>query len=329
MKNAAPVGKQESGAKNYLTREQFTAVVRERATGKWHGILRSLGVPVEALRNRHGPCPGCGGVDRFRFDDRDGRGTFVCGGGGDRLAGDGFTLLQHVFGLRFPEAVDAVARDLGLAKGDAAITDEQRRQWQEQARQRREQVDAERERKHRRCAEDAATLWSDAEPAEAHAYLQRKGVQAHGIRQRGGLLLVPMFDAAGALWNVQKISADGSKRFLPGRKSGLFYGIRGRDMMAICEGFATAASLHEATGWHTVCAFDAGNLLPVAEALAGRCPIIIAADNDKTGLSSGQKAADAISARLMVPATPGADWNDAPPDDLRAAVVGLQRRVAA
>lgn len=330
MKNAAPVGKQESGAKNsYQSREQFTALVRERATGKWPEILRAIGVPAEALRNVHGPCPGCGGVDRFRFDNLGGRGTFACGGGGDLLVGDGFTLVQHYSGCRFPEAVDATARTLGLAKGDATITDEQRHQWQDQARHRREQADAERESKHRSCAEDAARLWSGAEPAGAHAYLAQKGVQAHGIRQRGGLLLVPMMDAEGALWNLQKIDGNGQKRFLPGRKRGLFYGIRGRNVMAICEGFATAASLHEATGWHVVCAFDAGNLLPVAEALAGRCPIIIAADHDEAGLSHGQKAADAIGARLMVPQTPGADWNDAGTEELERAVQNLARNVAA
>ncbi len=91
------------------TRADFTnyaASVRAAATGRWLAILTELGVPESALRNRHGPCPGCGGHDRFRFDNRDGRGTFICGqGGNDVLAGDGFTLLEHSLGLSFPAAL--------------------------------------------------------------------------------------------------------------------------------------------------------------------------------------------------------------------------------
>ena len=53
--------------------------------GRWPGILRELGVDDSFLQNRHGPCPFCGGKDRFRFDDKDGRGTYYCSqcGSGD------------------------------------------------------------------------------------------------------------------------------------------------------------------------------------------------------------------------------------------------------
>lgn len=87
--------------------------VRARACGHWQSILPALGVPEESLRNRHGPCPGCGGRDRFRFDDLDGRGTWYCGGGGDPQSGDGFALLCHVHGWTATEALHAVARWLG------------------------------------------------------------------------------------------------------------------------------------------------------------------------------------------------------------------------
>jgi putative DNA primase/helicase len=87
----------------------YAACVKSAATGRWPAILAELGVPESALRNRHGPCPGCGGRDRFRFDNRDGRGTFICSqGGNDELAGDGFTLLEHCFGLSFADALRRV-----------------------------------------------------------------------------------------------------------------------------------------------------------------------------------------------------------------------------
>lgn len=95
----------------------FVANVKAAATGRWPAILSELGVPDSALRNRHGPCPGCGGRDRFRFDNRDGRGTFICGrGGDDELAGDGFTLLEHVFGLSFADATRRVGDLLHVSR---------------------------------------------------------------------------------------------------------------------------------------------------------------------------------------------------------------------
>jgi len=67
--------------------EQFMA----RCQGRWQQILMAAGMGRQFLKNAHGPCPICGGSDRFRFDDKDGRGTFFCSGCG---AGDGLKLYQ-------------------------------------------------------------------------------------------------------------------------------------------------------------------------------------------------------------------------------------------
>lgn len=92
--------------------------VRAAAAGRWPAILPGLGIGPEFLRDRHGPCPGCGGHDRFRFDDRDGAGTWLCSaGGGAALAGDGFALLAHVSGWSPAECLRAVAEALGLRDG--------------------------------------------------------------------------------------------------------------------------------------------------------------------------------------------------------------------
>jgi hypothetical protein len=51
----------------------------------------------------------------------------------------------------------------------------------------------------------------------------------------------------------------------------------------LCEGYATAASLYEATCYQVVMAFSAGNLTPVAEQVRQQLPtavIVLAADND-------------------------------------------------
>ena len=66
--------------------------------GRWPEILSNLDIDASVLDGQHHPCPGCGGEDRFRFDNLDGNGTFLCsGGGGDMSAGDGFALVRHVF----------------------------------------------------------------------------------------------------------------------------------------------------------------------------------------------------------------------------------------
>jgi putative DNA primase/helicase len=82
----------------------------DAAVGRWPGIMQSLGVDPAYLRNKHGPCPICGGRDRYRYDDREGRGTWFCSHCG---SGDGFKLLQGVFGWSFNEAARQVDRIVG------------------------------------------------------------------------------------------------------------------------------------------------------------------------------------------------------------------------
>lgn len=162
---------------------------------------------------------------------------------------------------------------------------------------------AEREREQSDARASAERLWQRAVSAVAsHSYLQAKGVQVHGLRQDGARLLVPMRDTGGGLWALQTINSAGDKRFLKGsRKRGLYHAIGAAvaDILLIAEGYATAATLHESTGHPTACAFDAGNLEPVAIELRAKHPtarIIICADNDaetaeRTGRNPGVEAA--------------------------------------
>lgn len=97
------------------------------ARGKWRGILMTLGVPETALRNKHGPCPLCGGDDRFRFDDAEGRGTYICGQCG---AGDGFKLAMGYTGKGFQEVarmIDGMVGNLTPETPKQDMTAETRR----------------------------------------------------------------------------------------------------------------------------------------------------------------------------------------------------------
>lgn len=163
----------------------------------------------------------------------------------------------------------------------------------------------------------ALKLWQRARPAtDAHPYLQRKGVHAYGVRALRDSLVIPARDVAGLLHSLQFISPDGSKRFLTGgRLGGCYYPIGRPDgLLLLAEGYATAATLHQATGAAVACAFNAGNLLPVALAMRRKFPamqVVICADNDtgtpgNPGLTKAMEAARAIGAAVAVPAADGA-----------------------
>lgn len=186
------------------------------------------------------------------------------------------------------------------------------------ARQEREQADA---------AQVAELLLKSSTPAPAdHPYLTRKGVRPHGLRTDGVNLLIPMRDTSGKLHSLQRIAPDGDKRFQPGgRVKGCYFGIGKPDgVLIVCEGFATGASIHEATGQAVAMAFNAGNLVEVAQALHAKYPalrLILAADDDhqtsgNPGVTKATEAARAVGGLLATPRFPqgrgdkDTDFND-------------------
>lgn len=189
----------------------------------------------------------------------------------------------------------------------------------------------------RLAALKAEKIWSMSEAAGTAPYCTKKGLSGlHGGRistyeKSPGALIIPVRDVGtGALTSLQFIQPDGSKRFLPGgRKRGCTHkiGESNEGPIGIAEGYATAASIHEATGWEVHCAFDAGNLGHVAETLrdqgAGR-PIILFGDDDRwtdgnPGRNKALQAARQGQGMALFPDFPpdclasGArptDWND-------------------
>jgi len=91
------------------------AEIHARLGEGWRPVLQRLGIAEEFLRNKHGPCPACGGKDRFRFDNKRLRGDFICGQCG---AGDGFELLMRVHRWTFTEARRHVLEASGIT-GDS------------------------------------------------------------------------------------------------------------------------------------------------------------------------------------------------------------------
>lgn len=87
--------------------------IASQAVGKWPSILISLGVDQAFLKNKHGACPICGGKDRFRFDNRDGKGTYFCSQCG---SGDGFNMLQKINNWTFAEAANQIEGIIGKCR---------------------------------------------------------------------------------------------------------------------------------------------------------------------------------------------------------------------
>lgn len=185
-------------------------------------------------------------------------------------------------------------------------------------------------------------------PAD-HPYLARKGVGSHGVKVMAGepmlvppgaqepmrfghegALLVPLRDIDGTIWGAQAIGPGSRKSFARGGKlAGCFHMLGSPDGakgILVAEGYATAATLHEVTGLPVAVAFNAGNLLPVADALMRRYPeqsLMIAGDNDvkreQEGKANvGREKAEAVAQKLgAVALLPqfkegerGSDWND-------------------
>ncbi|EAA8857619.1 DNA primase [Salmonella enterica] len=285
----------------------------KQACGHWPRILPALGVKV--IKNRHQSCPVCGGSDRFRFDDKEGRGTWFCNQCG---AGDGLKLVEKVFGVTSSEAagkVNAVTGSLSPVAPEVIAS-----------------VEAETVVDRKAAAALAVRLMEKTRPATGNAYLTRKGFpvlecltlttmhKTGGVTFRAGDVVVPLYDDTGALVNLQLINADGLKRTLKGGQvKGACHIIEGKKQAGkrlwIAEGYATALTVHHLTGETVMVALSSVNLLSLASLARQKspaCQIVLAADRDLNGDGQSKAAAAADSCKGVVALPPVfGDWNDA------------------
>ncbi len=302
-------------------------VIREvklKANGQWQAILSHLGAEVPL--NTHTACPHCGGKDRFRFDNKDGNGTFICNQCG---SGDGLDLVQRVLGVSVTEAAKEVANIIGIdtrsACPPAYRRSEIKAQQDELKAQQAEKQANEKREKHKRFIERYNRTIANVQRGRSD-YLKAKGL--HGFEMdllQDGSLIIPLLDAGGVITGAQTIKPNGDKRLLSdSAKSGSYYPINepvNVSTVIIAEGLATALTCHliqpEA---HTVAAIDAGNLIHVAKVMRVKYPeskIIIAGDNDikpgqdNTGKLAAEKAAKVVNGVAVLPPTDDkADWDD-------------------
>lgn len=298
----------------------------ETYRGRWREILIGLGVPDKMLVNRHGPCPACGGKDRFRFDDRDGHGTYFCSHCG---AGDGPKLAMLVTGMDFREVADRIRRAAGgeiiangRLPGRASVVE--REETSDQKRRRMNQ------------------LWGRALPVKAAdpagIYLaSRLGRMPTGTGLRfqpecrypggeaWGAMLAVFIGPDGVPSGLHRtyLTADGRKAPLVSPRLSLGPLVNGgavrlapsAPVLGIAEGIETALAASRLFDVPCWAALNAGRLA-AWEPPAGVDEIVIFADNDEN--FTGQLAAfdlearmkANISVRIETPIDEGTDWND-------------------
>lgn len=210
-------------------------------------------------------------------------------------------------------------------------SDPEQRAWREKIERAQRDALAEREREAAQTMERAKGIWNAAKPADvSHAYLRTKGVKPYGLRVYGGpmalnqmrcdgALIVPARNVAGELVSLSFIAPDGQKRYLAGpRQPGCYFSIGRPDkVLCIVEGYATAASIHEATGYAVAVAFDAGNLEPTARAIRNKyssLELVLCADDDAAtpgnpGIAKATAAARAVRGLVALP-----EWGVNRPD---------------
>lgn len=202
----------------------------------------------------------------------------------------------------------------------SGLTEEDRELIQKKQQQAQKAADAERKKKSSEAAKRARGIWEKLPTEGSSGYLARKKVAGFGLRYSRGSIIVPVRKVSSELVGLQFINEDGSKKFLTGTpKSGAFHTIGALEpesTIVVAEGYATAASIHMATGLPVLIAFDAGNLVKVSKELHSTypaCTIVIAADNDTAGLKYAHKAISHTSALLAVP-----NFSEAPLESAQA-----------
>jgi putative DNA primase/helicase len=291
--------------------------IGDLCVGRWESILTSLGVAPEVLTGKHGPCPMCGGKDRFRFDNKEGRGTWYCSHCG---AGDGFKFLLLSNNWTFPQAAREVERVLGMSREDAPrsdFTDEQKRQALRRA--------------WKQSAPIAAgdPVWEYLRGRTGIEFLP-DGIRYHRALPYGDSLypamlgVVTMPDGKPSTMHRTWLDGKGGKAPVDQPKKVMSGTIKGgairlapiAECLGIAEGIETALAASVLFGMPVWAAISA-NGVQQWEPPAGVSSVIVFADNDENfvGQNAGYALAQSLvrkgmKAEVRIPALVGTDWAD-------------------
>lgn len=229
-------------------------------------------------------------------------------------------LLVGSFGVFW--GAENVVGKIEIKKGQQnQLTVEQREALKVRIAEDRKRAERESAQKAERAAAKAAAAWEKCSEDGQCDYLDRKKVKGHGVRfSPSGNMVIPMLDNRNTVRGLQVIYGNAETKKKKGRdkdfwpaglaKKGHYFLIgMPRDVLIVCEGYATGATLHEATGLPVAIAFDAGNLLPVCGNLRKRfrsVNVLVCADDDyrttgNPGVTNAQAAALAVDGKSVHP----------------------------
>lgn len=295
----------------------------DRARGRWREILLRLGVADRFLRNKHGPCPLCGGKDRFRFDDKNGSGSYYCNQCGPGL---GLMLLQKMNGWDYATACREVDEIIGTDRPMSATT-----------RTPAPDPEIERDRRRRQIVE----ILEEADAPEiVRDYLAGRGLRTfpevlrghRGIayfddgraRGRYPAVLAPVVGPDGQLQSAHRVyvaAVTERKKTLPpvDTISGAAVRLFDHDgALGVAEGIENAIACYEMFSlptWSALTTVGIESFVPPADLRR----LVIFGDTDAS--FAGQKAAYVLAARLArerrdlavevaLPDRAGVDWLD-------------------
>jgi putative DNA primase/helicase len=297
--------------------------IKKRCTGRWFDLLTMNGIDRHHLSGRHGPCPICGGKDRFRYDDKDGNGTYFCNSCGP---GDGFNMLMKVKGWTFAEC----ASELEKIVGKAAFSKP------------RQQLDGDKIRQAMNNLWLGASPVVDGDPVDRYLTARGVGLQQYpealryasrctyhheGNRYTNHPAMIAMVTAPnGKPATLHRTYLNGGsgkadlpspRRVMPGKteKGSAIRLSPVCEVIGIAEGIETALSASVVYGLPVWAALNAGMLMQF-EPPEGVHEVHIFGDHDAN--FAGQSSANALAHRLSVqgfeveiqiPDEPG-DWND-------------------
>lgn len=299
--------------------------------GRWSEVLTVLGVEEQYLRNRHGPCPACGGKDRFRFDDREGQGTWICNQCG---AGDGFRLLQTVNGWTFSEARRAVIDAMDLERNPLPPPAPLR------SRHRDDQAPAQPTARVRALLRtsappeavqdaidylDSRHLWPLPEGCSWRAHAAAEYWDGREMIGRFPAMVAPVIDAEGELVTAHVTYLQDGRKLEGHEPRKILSKMTGRqgcavrlmplagEVLGIAEGIETALAAHRL---HGVPVWSALNTALLARFIPppGARHVVIFADRDVAGLEAAYHLRDGLDGRctaeLQLPPAPAKDWAD-------------------
>lgn len=294
--------------------------IHEAAQGRWRGILATFGLTQREMSGKHGPCPICAdGTDRFRFDDKDGRGSWICSHCG---AGSGVDMVMKLKGVDFKGALDLIRPLIGAHQPEPV----------------KPGLSVEAQRRFRR------ELWAASQPVQrgdpVDLYLRSRGVDqpsypaqmrfCRSARYSEGVyfpaMVCAMQDTEGNgvslhrtfLKGSEKAPVDSPRMLMPGTippGSAVRLGDPG-ESLGIAEGIETAlaaADRFELPVWAAISASLLAEWMPPE----GVSEVAIFGDNDAS--FHGQSAAYALARRLKrlkisvsvhIPPKEGQDWAD-------------------